>query len=76
MERIVLEVDSSLASAWRKAPAEIKRQFTRDIELRLKEQVRLAEKDEFKEALSNLRRQAAENGLTKEILEQLLHEED
>ena len=76
MERIVLEVDGSLAFAWRKVPAEIKRQFTRDIELRLKEQVRLAEKDEFKEALSNLRRQAADNGLTKEILEQLLHEED
>ena len=29
MERIVLEVDSSLASAWRKVPAEIKRQLER-----------------------------------------------
>ncbi|WP_139785049.1 hypothetical protein [Parabacteroides sp. Marseille-P3160] len=75
MERIVLEVDSSTASAWRKVPAEIKRQFIKETELRMKEHVRLAEQDEFKQALTNLRRQAAENGLTKEILEQLLHNE-
>jgi len=76
MERIVLELDGSLASAWNRVPVEIKKQFTRDIKARLEEQIRIAEKDEFEKALADIRQQAADNGLTPEILEELLNEED
>ena len=76
MERIVLEVDSSLAQAWKRMPATAKERFTKDMETRLVEQIRLAEKNEFLDSLNNLRSQAAENGLTQEILEDLLREED
>ncbi|GGG81341.1 hypothetical protein GCM10007415_12470 [Parapedobacter pyrenivorans] len=75
MERIVLEVDGSLAQAWKRMPATAKQRFAKDVEVRLVEQIRLAEKDEFEKSLNNLRSQAAANGLTQEILEDLLREE-
>jgi hypothetical protein len=74
MERIVLEVDSSLASSWRKAPKTLKRKLTPDTELRLKEQIRLAEKGKFSQLLADIRNKAEENGLTEEILKKLLYE--
>ncbi len=76
MERIVLEVDSSLASAWKRVPVKLKRQFAKEMELHLKERIREAEKPEFEKKLENLRQQAVENGLTEEMLEQLLNEEE
>jgi len=76
MERIVLEVDGSLAQAWRKVPVEVRQQFEKDIQTRLTEKIRLAEQDDFKKALRNLRSTAAKNGLTQEALENLLSEED
>lgn len=76
MERIVLEVDGSVASSWKKMPPALQRQFAKETEARMKEKIRLSEQGKFKEALANLRQEAADNGLTKEILEQLLHEED
>ncbi|HEY9560742.1 MAG TPA: hypothetical protein VIR29_08155 [Anseongella sp.] len=76
MERIVIEVDSSLAQAWRKVPASLRQQFEKDMEAQLAEKIRLAEIDNFEQALHNLRTQAAENGLTQEILEKILSEED
>lgn len=76
MERIVLEVDSSLAKAWRRVPIALRQQLEKDIEARLSEQIRIAEQNDFKEALDNLRNQAAKNGLTQAILEDLLNEED
>ena len=76
MERIVLEVDSSLARAWRRVPAALRQQFGKDVEAQLAEKIRLAEMDDFEQALHNLRSKASENGLTQEILEKILSEED
>ncbi len=76
MERIVLEVDSAVAQAWRKVSPELRKQFERDIELRMAEKIRLAETDAFEQSLANLRNQAAQNGLTQDILEKLLSEPD
>jgi hypothetical protein len=76
MERIILNVDSGLAEAWRKAPVELRQQMEKNIETKIAEELRLAEKDDFKKALKHVRQQAANNGLTKEILEELLREED
>ena len=76
MERIVLEVDSSLAKAWREIPIALKIQLTRDMESRIADQIRIAEKSKFDQALTGLRSQAETNGLTQELLENLLREED
>ena len=76
MEQIVLEVDSTLAKAWRKIPTTLKRQLTRDMEVQIAEQIRIAEKSKFEKALTDLRDQAEANGLTQELLEKLLREED
>lgn len=76
MERIVLEVDSSLAQAWRKVPQALRQEFEKKIEISLAEQIRLAERGDYKIALKNLRSQAAENGITQEALEKLLSGED
>jgi hypothetical protein len=76
MERIVLEIDSKVASSWKKLSPALQRQFAKETEVRMKEKIRLSEQGEFKQALADLRQEAADNGLTKEILEQLLREDD
>jgi len=75
MDRIVLEVDSKIARAWRRAPSQLREELERNIEILLSEKIREAEKDDFKKILNEARTTAAANGLTQEILEKLLNED-
>ena len=76
MERIVLEVNSELAKAWRQSSVQLREQLEKDFELRAAEKIRKANESNFETALGQLRDKAATNGLTPEILEALLNEED
>jgi hypothetical protein len=72
MERIILEVDDSLAKAWRNSSKSLKENYQNKITDLLRE---LREK-EFEELLKRTSQIAKSNGLTEEILEKLLNEKD
>ena len=76
MERIVLEVNSELAKAWRKLPMQLREQLGKDFEIRAAERIRKAKEGDFETALDQLRNKATDNGLTPEKLEAILNEED
>ncbi len=76
MERIVLEVNNDLAKAWRRSSVQLREQLEKEFELRAAEKIRKAGESDFNTALGELRDSAAANGLTPEILEALLNEED
>ena len=75
MERIILEVNSELAKAWRNSPIKLREQLEKEFELRAADQIRKSNESNFETELDNLRKEAESNGLTPEILENLLNEE-
>ncbi len=75
MERIVIEVSDEIAKKWQNASPEIKRQFEKSFERQIDLLLREIQKAEFKTLLDKISEQAAKNGLTEEILQQLLNEE-
>jgi hypothetical protein len=75
MERIVLEVNSELAKAWRNAPLQFREKLEKDIEMRIAEKIREAEKNNFFQLLDKVQKNAAEHGISQETLEKLLSEE-
>lgn len=75
MERIILEVDSATAEAWRRISPEVRR--TMEKMFRIKMGI-LSEKDReesFEKLLEEARNEAMKNGLTEELLEKLLNED-
>ncbi len=76
MERIVLEVDSRLAEAWRNSSPEFKLQVEEELNFRISRCLKQAQKDNFKNILNEIREEAATNGLTEEILEEILRDEN
>lgn len=75
MDRIVLEVDSKIARAWRSASSQLKERLEKDVELLLTKKIKDAEKEDFDKALDNMHKNAAANGMTQELLEKLLNED-
>lgn len=75
MERIVIEVDDATAKKWQnvspKIKSELEKSFERQIDI-LSQGIKEAE---FKALLDKVSDEAAKNGLTEEILQQLLNEE-
>ena len=76
MERIVLEVDDKTAKAWRNTSAKLRTQIERNLEQVLNDSLNKTKEANFELLLQEIRTEAAKNGLTEEILEQLLNEED
>lgn len=76
MDRIVLQVEDSVARAWRTYNPERKAEIEKLLEARIMDNVRETEKEAFLKHLEIGRRQAAANGLTPEILDELLRVED
>ena len=65
MERIVIEVDEATAKKWRKVSPKVKNRLEKSFQ----KQIEIVSQSD-KEA----REEAAKNGLTEEILQQLLNE--
>lgn len=76
MERIILEVNNEIAKAWRNAPSRFKEELEKDLQLRLTQKIREAEKNNFFEFLDKVQKKTSERGLTQETLEKLLNEKD
>lgn len=76
MERIVLEVNSELAKAWRNASLQLREELEKDIEMRIAKKIRENEKTVFFQLLDKVQKKSAQRGLTQETLEKLLNEEN
>jgi len=76
MERIVLEVDDQTAKAWRNTSAKLREQIGKNLELVLNDSLNKSKDANFELLLQEIRAEAAENGLTEEILAQLLNDEE
>ncbi len=75
MERIVIEVDETTAKQWRKTSPEIKSQLEKSFEKQIEMVSQRDKEAQFEKLLNKARKEAANNGLTEEILQQLLNEE-
>ncbi len=75
MERIVIEVDDATAKKWRNVPPKIKSQLEKSFEGQIDELSEKVKEANFEDLLKIVREEAAKNGLTEEILQQLLNEE-
>ncbi len=75
MERIVIEVADATAKKWRDVPQGIKSQLEKSFEGQINILSQGIKEAEFKSLLDKVSDEAAKNGLTEEILQQLLNEE-
>lgn len=76
MERIVLEVDDKTAKAWRNTSPKLREKIGKNLERVLSDSLSKTKDANFELLLQEARKEAAENGLTEEILTQLLNEEN
>ena len=76
MERIILEVDGRTANAWRNSSPVFKSRMEKEIQFQIGRRLKEMRQAEFKQALNEMRDEAAANDFTEEILEQILHEEE
>lgn len=76
MGRIVIEVADETAKKWRSASAESKERVSQMMNIRLIKTLMRDEKEELKKVMDRIGRTAQENGLTEEILQEILAEDD
>jgi len=76
MERIVLEVDDATGEGYRSFSPENKKDFNLTMSLLLKKMVNDRDMDNYKKFLDKVGRKAESNGLTPEILAELLRTDD
>ena len=75
MERIVLEVNDQTAKDWRNTSPKLREQIGKSIDAVLADTLKLTREANFELLLQDIRKTAAANGLTEDILNQLLDEE-
>ena len=73
MERIVLEVDDSTGKAYKNFNTATRQKFNTIISEFLKKAINDAENKDYQKMLDEIGFEAASNGLTPEILHELLH---
>lgn len=76
MERIVIEVEDATAKKWRFASQQKKIKISQRIDLKLAKELMADSKEEFKEYLDEIRNTMEERGLTEEILNDILKDEE
>jgi len=75
MERIVIEVDDATAKKWQNVSPKIKSELEKSFERQIDGLSEKMKEANFENLLKTVREEAAKNGLTEEILQQLLNEE-
>lgn len=76
MERIVLEVDDATGQAYQKFNLDTKQKFNLAISLFLKKAINDAGNADYQKLLDDIGTEAVKNGLTPEVLNELLHSDD
>ena len=74
MGRVVIEVDAATAKRWQEVSPEIKTQLEKSFERQIEILSQGIKEAEFKSLLDKVSEEAAKNGLTEEILQQLLND--
>ena len=75
MERIVIEVADATAQKWQAVSPNIKKILERSFERQIDDFSERVKEENFEKLLAHAREEAANNGLTEEILQKLLNEE-
>ncbi len=75
MERIVIEIDDATAKKWQDVSPKIKDQMKKNFEEQIQMFSQGINEARFEALLDRASDEAAKNGLTEEILQQLLNEE-
>jgi hypothetical protein len=75
MERIVLEVDDKVAKAWRSASVKLKQEIGGVMNQQIAAIIDKKEETDIIQFLNELRQEMAEKGLTQEILDDILKDE-
>ena len=76
MERIIIEVDEITARAFGKFSPKTKNSFNESVSIALKKMINNATSGSHKKFLDDLSAEAERNGLTEEILNDLLSDDD
>lgn len=76
MERIVIEVEDATAKKWRLSSQQTKNKVSQQINIRLAKELMADSKTEFKQFLDGIRNTMEERGLTEEILNDILKDEE
>lgn len=74
MERIVIEVEDATAKKWQNVSPKIKSELEKSFERQIDGLSEKMKETNFEDLLKIIREEAAKNGLTEEILQQLLNE--
>ncbi len=74
MERIEIKVDNKTAKEWRNVNPKIKSQLEKSFEKQIKAIMKKTAGSDFETLLKEIREEAAKNGLTPEILQEILNE--
>ena len=75
MERIVIGVEDTTAKRWRNVSPKIKSELEKSFGKQIDEISQKSKEATFENLLKEVREEAAKNGLTEEILQELLNEE-
>ncbi|MCA0364410.1 MAG: hypothetical protein LCH67_10220 [Bacteroidetes bacterium] len=76
MERIVLEVGDNTAKKWRLTSQKRREEIAKKIEINLAKELMNESKEDFKVFLTELRDTMKNNGLTEEVLSEILKDND
>lgn len=76
MERIVIEVDDATAKKWRSSSKKLRDEISQQINLRMAKKLMVDSKEEFKQFLNEVGETMKERGLTEDILQDILREDE
>ncbi len=76
MERIILEADEKVAKAWRNTPSTVRSKIEKSLEQQISHILNQTKAANFERLLAEVRSEATANGLTEDILRELLEEYD
>lgn len=76
MERIVIEVSANVARAWRIASDNKRKMLGNEVSVRIGKELLKGTKDEYIKYLEELQQTMKERGLTQEILDEILNEDE
>ena len=76
MERIVIEVSSNVARAWRKLADSEKKELGNEVSVRIGKKFHKDSRADFLAFIDDLQKRMAERGLTQEKLDAILNDEE
>lgn len=76
MERIVIEVEDATAKKWRMSSQQLRDEISQRINIRLTKELMTDSKEEFKQFLDEVGATMQQRGLTEDILQGILKDND